>query len=61
VACTLGGDIAHYLSLAQQDRGSGNYTSAVRLFRQILACEPNNAAARDGLARAIQGQEQGRH
>lgn len=60
-SCDVTGDLSSYLRLAQQARGRGDYTKAIRLFRDVLNCDPNNAAARDGLNRALQGQEQARH
>lgn len=56
--CSLSGDFSRYVSLAEQDRGRGDYADAARIFRQVLDCDPSNAAAREGLNRAIQGQEQ---
>jgi hypothetical protein len=59
--CLLPGDINKYVGLAEADRERGDYGNAVRIFRQVLACDPNNAAAREGLNRAIQGQQQSRY
>jgi hypothetical protein len=56
--CTLGGDTSRYVGLAEQARGHGDYANAVRIFREVLACDPNNAAAREGLEKATQGQQQ---
>ncbi|MGA8568751.1 MAG: hypothetical protein WB580_13250, partial [Candidatus Binataceae bacterium] len=56
--CSLSGDLSRYLHLAEQDRGQGDYANAARIFHQVLDCDPSNAAAREGLNRAKQGQEQ---
>jgi hypothetical protein len=56
--CTLGSDAGRFVSLAEQARGRGDYANAVRIFREVLACDPNNAAAREGLEKATRGQEQ---
>ncbi|MDR3752350.1 MAG: hypothetical protein P4K78_00775 [Terracidiphilus sp.] len=58
--CTLPGEVGKYASLAERKREQGDYRSAVRIFRQVLDCDPNNAQARDGLSRAIQAEEQSR-
>ena len=58
--CALPGDIGKYASLAERKREQGDYRSAVRIFRQVLDCDPNNAQARDGLSRAIQAEGQSR-
>jgi hypothetical protein len=56
--CTLGGDTSRYVSLAEQSRGRGDYANAIRIFREVLACDANNAAAREGLEKATQAQQQ---
>jgi hypothetical protein len=56
--CTLPGDIGKYASLAESKREQGDYRSAVRIFHQVLDCDPNNTQARDGLSRTIQAEEQ---
>jgi hypothetical protein len=56
--CALGGQIPQYVGLAEQARGRGDYANAVRIFREVLACDPNNAGAKEGLAKALQGQQQ---
>jgi hypothetical protein len=58
--CTLPGEINKYADLAESDRERGDYANAIRIFRQVLNCDPNNAEAREGLNRAIQAQEQSR-
>jgi hypothetical protein len=56
--CTLGADVSRYVGLGEQARGRGDYANAARIFREVLACDPNNAAAREGLAKALQAQQQ---
>jgi hypothetical protein len=56
--CTLGADVSRYVGLGEQARGRGDYANAARIFREVLACDPNNAAAREGLAKAMQAQQQ---
>lgn len=56
--CTLGGDTSRYVSLAEQSRGRGDYANAIRIFREVLACDANNAAAREGLDKTMQAQQQ---
>lgn len=59
--CNLTGSISSYLPLAEQARGRGDYARAIRLFTEILDCEPSNGTAKEGLARSIEGREQKRH
>lgn len=59
-ACNLSDDPSRLIRLAQQYRSRGDYKNAVRIFRQVLACEPNDAAAREGLARAEAGEAESR-
>jgi hypothetical protein len=56
--CTLGADTSRYVGLGEQARGRGDYANAVRIFREVLACDPNNAGAKEGLQKALQGQQQ---
>lgn len=56
--CALGGQIPQYVGLGEQARGRGDYANAIRIFREVLACDPNNAAAKEGLAKAMQAQQQ---
>ena len=59
--CNLPGDVSRYVGLAEQARARGDYANAIRRFHEILACDPNNAAAQQGLNRAIQGEQQNRN
>ena len=45
-------DIPKYMRFAEDKREARQYTEAERLFRKVLACEPTNRAAQDGLSRA---------
>ena len=56
--CTLGADTARYEGLGEEARGRGDYATAVRIFREVLACDPNNTAAKEGLVKAEQAQQQ---
>ncbi len=56
--CTMGMDASRLAGLGEQARGRGDYANAVRIFREALACDPNNAAAREGLDKATRGAEQ---
>ncbi len=58
--CSLSGDYPRYVGLAEQYRGRGDYEHAERLFRQVLSCDPSNSAAREGLSRTVQGEQQSR-
>jgi hypothetical protein len=49
---------ARLVALGEQYRGRGDYANAIRIFREVLACDPNNAQAREGLDKAAQGQRQ---
>jgi hypothetical protein len=56
--CSLEMDAGRLVRLGEQARGRGDYTNAVRIFREVLACDPNNVAAREGLNKATRGEEQ---
>jgi hypothetical protein len=58
--CTLGANPERFVGLAEQARGRGDYANAIRIFREVLDCDPNNAAAREGLDKATRG-EQSQH
>ena len=58
--CAFAGDTKRLASLGEQNRERGDYANAERIFRQVLACDPDNAAAREGLNRTIEGEQQGR-
>jgi hypothetical protein len=53
--CILGANAGRYVALAEQARGRGNYADAIRIFREVLDCDPSNVAARDGLDKAQRG------
>jgi hypothetical protein len=56
--CAQGMDAGRLVRLGEQARGRGDYANAVRIFREVLACNPNDAAAREGLDKATRGAEQ---
>ncbi|MGB6722054.1 MAG: hypothetical protein WBE72_14750, partial [Terracidiphilus sp.] len=57
-ACTLPAPAERLVELGEQSRGRGDYANAVRIFHEVLACDPNNAGARDGLDKASRALEQ---
>jgi eukaryotic-like serine/threonine-protein kinase len=44
-------DVARRLERADRTRGQGQYGDAERLYKDVLACEPNNERAINGLAK----------
>jgi hypothetical protein len=60
-SCTLGANPGRFVDLAEQARGRGDYANAIRIFREVLNCDPNNAAARVGLDKATSGAQQSQH
>lgn len=44
-------------NLAEQNRQRGHYNAAERLFREVLACDPSNADARNGLERTLEAEK----
>jgi len=50
-------DVVRQLERAERARGRGNYVDAERLYKNVLACEPNNERATNGLAKTIKAQE----
>jgi hypothetical protein len=57
-SCTLPAPAARLVALAEQSRGHGDYANAARIYREVLACEPNNDAAKEGLEKANRALEQ---
>jgi hypothetical protein len=57
-SCTLPAPAARLVALAEQSRGHGDYANAARIYREVLACEPNNEAAKEGLEKANRALEQ---
>lgn len=55
--CTLGGNPERFVGLAEQARGRGDYANAIRIFREVLDCDPDNGAAREGLEKATRGEQ----
>jgi hypothetical protein len=58
--CAFAGDTARLAGLGEQNRERGDYANAERIFRQVLACDPNNAVAREGLNRTLAAEQQAR-
>jgi hypothetical protein len=51
--CSLDpGEIPQYLAMAEGNRNRGKYEDAQREYERVLACEPGNREARQGLQRA---------
>jgi hypothetical protein len=50
-------DVNRRLERAELARGKGFYADAERLYLEVLACEPNNDKARQGLDRTRKAQE----
>jgi hypothetical protein len=50
--CQNGSYVANLANLAEQSRLQGKFAEAERRFRDVLACDPHNAAALSGLQRA---------
>ena len=49
------------LERADNERGNGHYEDAERLYKQVLACQPNNERAISGLAKTKKGQQMEQH
>jgi len=59
--CALAMDATRLVGLGEQYRGRGDYANAIRIFREVLACDPNNAGAKAGLDKATQAQQESGH
>jgi serine/threonine-protein kinase len=51
------GDIPIRLDRADRYRGDGHYADAERIYKEVLACQPNNERASSGLAKTKRGQQ----
>ena len=49
--CGLTGGLGSYLAIAEDKRGKADYAGAEHIYRQVLQCDPTNAAAKSGLER----------
>ena len=57
-ACQLiQSDVIRRLERADRLRGQGQYADAERLYRAVLACDPNSDRAKSGLDKAQKGQQ----
>jgi len=50
-------DVVRRLDRADRLRGDGHYADAERLYRAVLACQPDSDRAKNGLNKAIIGQQ----
>ena len=50
-------DIPKRLDHADQFRGAGHYADAERIYKEVLACQPNNERASSGLEKTKRGQQ----
>jgi eukaryotic-like serine/threonine-protein kinase len=53
----IASDVLRHLERADRVRGQGQYVDAERLYKDVIACEPNNDRAKFGLDKAIKGQQ----
>jgi Flp pilus assembly protein TadD len=56
--CSNIGDLSKLSALAEQNRQRGDYVAAEREFSRVLACDPKNAQARNGLDRTRQAKRE---
>jgi len=56
----IASDVARHLERAERARAGGQYVDAERLYKDVLACEPNNERATTGLARTRKAEESDR-
>jgi serine/threonine protein kinase len=50
-------DVPRRLERAANEHGNGHYIDAERLYKEVLACQPNNAHAREGLEKTRKAKE----
>jgi len=50
-------DVVREFERAERARGRGDYTDAVRLYKNVIACQPDNDRAKNGLNKAMIGQQ----
>jgi serine/threonine protein kinase len=53
----IASDVVRHLERADRVRGLGQYVDAERLYKDVIACEPNNDRAKFGLDKALKGQQ----
>jgi predicted Ser/Thr protein kinase len=56
----IASDVARHLERAERARAGGQYVDAERLYKDVLACEPNNERASTGLTRTKKAEESDR-
>jgi hypothetical protein len=59
-SCAIPGEIPAYLQLAEGSRNSGRYDNAERQYRAVLACDPNNRQALQGLQHTREAEAEAR-
>jgi hypothetical protein len=59
--CSIAGEIPDYLRLAARNNSRGNYEPAISEYNQVLACEPGNREAKDGLRNAEDAEKYASH
>jgi hypothetical protein len=52
--CSIADQIPRYLAMAESSRNRGQCDDAIRQYNGVLACEPGNREARQGLERVLQ-------
>ncbi len=52
--CLIDGQTVQYLAMARNSRNRRDYDAAIRQYTDVLACEPGNREARQGLTQAQQ-------
>jgi hypothetical protein len=52
--CSIADQIPRYLAMAESSRNRGQCDDAMRQYNGVLACEPGNREARQGLERVLQ-------
>jgi hypothetical protein len=53
----IASDVVRRLERADRVRGEGHYADAERLYRDVLAGQPDNERAKNGLNKALIGQQ----
>jgi hypothetical protein len=52
--CSIADQIPQYLAMAESSRNRGQCDDAIRQYNGVLACEPGNREARQGLEKVLQ-------
>lgn len=59
--CAIAGEVPEELQLADGYSSQGKYDRAISAYQQVLACEPGNRQARDGLRNAETAEKYSTH